>query len=103
MGRRPKPRKETSMGQHTHGMATASQITDSDLAEFKRLKVAAEPAGATIEARKAAFQFIISKKHVGKDNLPLHVNNDMRTYFSTYGFASDAEAANFINWTQSAN
>jgi hypothetical protein len=94
--------KGKKMGQHkvSSGLTGGSQITDADLATFKTLKAAAQPVDATNEARKAAFQFIISKKHVGKDGLPLRVNADMRTYFSTYGFSSDADAAGFINWVE---
>lgn len=84
-------------------LPTSSQISDADLATFKTLKAAAEGANATIEARKAAYQFIISKKHVGKDGKPVHVNNDMRTFFAQFGFASDAQAASFINWVEDAH
>lgn len=98
MGRRPKQsqRKETSMGQHTgtHGMASASQITDADLAEFMRLK-AAGPS-------HAAWLFVIGKHHVGKDGLPLHVNNDMVNFPATYGFASAEDVKGYFATIETA-
>jgi hypothetical protein len=79
---------------------SGSRITDADLAEFMRLKAAALPPPGTVDARHAAFQFIMSKHHIDKDNKPLQVNIDIRNNFSTYGFASDAEAAGFINYCE---
>ncbi len=89
-------------GQHhvVQDGAGASQITPTDLATFKQLKAAADYPLGTVEARTAAFQFIISKRHTGLDGKPLQVGEDMRQHYSTYGFASTTEAAGFIAWVE---